>query len=65
MYIDRSKTTVNGKTYCRVLLRESYRESGKIKHRTIANLSKCSDAEIQAIELAFKHKNDLETLKNA
>jgi transposase len=65
MYIDRSKTTVNGKTYCRVLLRESYRESGKIKHRTIANLSNCSDAEIQAIELAFKHKNDLETLKHA
>jgi len=65
MYIDRSTTTVNGKTYCRVLLRESYREGGKIKHRTIANLSPCSAAEIQAIELAFKHKNDLEALKHA
>jgi len=63
MYLDRSKVTVNGKTYHRVLLRQSYRENGKVKHRTIANLSACSTEEIQAIELAFEHKKDLDALK--
>ena len=65
MYLDRSKTTVNGKSYCRVLLRQSYRQDGKVKHRTIANLSACSDEEIKAIELAFKHKKDLDALQPA
>ncbi|MEI7539074.1 MAG: IS1634 family transposase, partial [Comamonadaceae bacterium] len=63
MYLDRSQTTANGKTYRRVLLRQSFRENGKVKHRTIANLSACSQAELQAIELAFKHKHDLDSLR--
>lgn len=63
MYLDRSKTTVNGKTYHRVLLRQSFRQSGKVKHRTIANLSACSQEELQAIELALKHKHDLDSLR--
>ena len=63
MYLDRSRTTVNGKTYRRVLLRQSYRQDGKVKHRTIANLSACSDEEIKAVELAFKHKKDLASLQ--
>lgn len=63
MYVDTSKTIKNGKVlYTRSLLRESYREKGKVKHRTIANISKCSDKEIQAIKLALKHKNDLTSL---
>jgi len=63
MYLDRSQTTANGKTYRRVLLRQSFRQNGKVKHRTIANLSACSQAELQAIELAFKHKHDLASLR--
>ena len=63
MYLDRGKISVKGKTYQRVLLRQSYRENGKVKHRTIANLSSCSEQEIQAIDLAFKHKKDLDALK--
>lgn len=63
MYLDKSKVTVNGKTYQRVLLRQSYREHGKVKHRTIANLSACSLEEIQALELAFKHKKHLAELQ--
>ena len=63
MYVDTSKTIKNGKVlYTRSLLRESYREKGKVKHRTIANISKCSDKEIHAIKLALKHKNDLTSL---
>jgi transposase len=63
MYLDRSKITVNGKTYHRVLLRQSFRQNGKVKHRTVANLSACSPEELQAIALAFKHKHDLDSLR--
>ncbi len=68
MHIDSATSQRNGKTYTRHLLRTSYREGGKVKKRTIANLSHCSDAEINAIRLALQHKNDLATLgspKNA
>jgi hypothetical protein len=40
MYLDTCKVRSGNKVYTRVLLRESYREDGKVKHRTIANLSK-------------------------
>jgi transposase len=47
------------KIYQSVLLRESYREGGKVKKRTIANLSGCRPEEIAAIKLALKHKDNL------
>jgi len=63
MYVDscsvRSKT---GKIYTRHLLRQSFRENGKVRHRTVANLSVCSDEEIRAIKLALKHKGNLTEL---
>ncbi len=59
MYVDASKS--HGK-YTRFLLRENYREDGKVKHRTIANLSHCSVEEIDAIKLALKHKKNLAEL---
>jgi transposase len=59
MYVDVSSQTKKGQTYQRVLLRESYRENGIVKKRTIANLGKCSQKEIDALKLAFKHKNNL------
>ncbi len=43
MYVDTAKTVLRGKTYYRHLLRDSYRENGKVKHNTIANLSRCSE----------------------
>jgi len=55
MYIDVSKS---GK-YKRVLLRESYRENGKVKKRTVGNLSGCSDEEIFAIQVALKDAKKL------
>jgi transposase len=58
MYIDTCKT----KKYTRYLLRENYREEGKVKHRTIANLSHCTENEIEAMKLALKHKGDLSKL---
>jgi Transposase DDE domain len=62
MYVDTSHITRGGKTYTRHLLRESYRANGKVLHRTIANVSHCSAAEIEAIRLALRHKEDLEHL---
>jgi hypothetical protein len=56
MYVDVSHIRQGAKTYSRYLLRESYREDGKVKHRTIANLSGCSAAEIEAIRLALRTK---------
>src|SRR5262249_18717529 len=62
MYIDTSHITRGGKTYTRHLLRESYRAHGKVLHRTIANVSQCSAAEIEALRLALRHKEALEHL---
>jgi len=62
MYVDTSKTKRGNKTYTRNLLRTSYREGGKVKHKTVLNLSICSQEEIAAIKLALKHKGNLTTL---
>ena len=50
------------KIYKSVLLRESYRENGKVKKRTIANLSNCKPEEIAAFKLALKYKDNLTEL---
>ena len=64
MFVDSCTYNANGKSYTRHLLRESFRENGKVRHRTIANLSRASDEEIQAIKLALKNKHQLEQLGN-
>lgn len=63
MHIDDQTYTVEGRTYRRVLLRRSYREKGKVKSQTIANLSQCSSEEIDAIKLALKNKKNLGSLQ--
>jgi transposase len=62
MYIDTSKIKRGDKTYTRNLLRTSYRENGKVKHKTVLNLSICSQEEIDALKLALKHKGNLKKL---
>ena len=59
VYVDIITRKIGGKTYTRYLIRDSHRENGKIKHRTIANISKCSPEEIQAIRLALKYKGNI------
>ena len=59
MYVDVAYSKQHGKTYKRVLLRHNYKDNGKVKHKTIANISQCTDEEIEAIKLALKHKGDL------
>lgn len=57
-----NKSKSGKKIYRSILLRESYREEGKVKKRTIANLSNCAPQEIEAIKLALSHKDDLGAL---
>ncbi len=59
MHVEEGKTRIGGKEYTRVLIRDSYRDGNKVKHRTIANISKCSPNEIMAIKLALKYKENL------
>jgi hypothetical protein len=66
MYITEVPTkTKRGKISHRcILLRESYREGGKVKNRTIANLTHCKEEDVAAMRLALKHKGDLTVLKS-
>ncbi len=63
IYITVTKSKGKNKTYQSILLRESYREGGKVKNRAIANLSHCKPNEIEAIRLALKYKDDLSALQ--
>ena len=67
MYIERIKSKQGKKVYTQILLRESYRKPGAprsaVKKRTLLNLTKCPAKDVQAIQLALKHKNDLAKLQ--
>ncbi len=62
MHIVENKSKQGKRIYQSILLRESYRKDGKVKKRTIANLSHCSPEEISAIKLALQYKDDLSKL---
>jgi len=63
MHIARSSwTSKNGKTYQSVWLRQTYREGKATHKRDVANLKGCSREEIDAIELALKHRGNLAAL---
>ena len=63
MYRDTSIVrSAKGVAYSRTLLRTSFRVDGKVRHRTLGNLSDCSEQEIHAIRLALKHKEQLAAL---
>jgi len=62
MHIVENKSKSGKKIYRSILLRESYREEGKVRKRTVANLSNCTPREIEAIKLALSHKDDLSAL---
>lgn len=63
MYVDESTVqSSSGNMHTRYLLRESYREDGKVKKRTLANISKCPLEDIVLIKEALskgrrKNKN--------
>src|SRR5712691_8053285 len=61
MYITEVLTkTTRGKIAHRcILLRESYREHGKVKTRTLANLTHCPPHDVAALRWALQHKHVL------
>ncbi len=59
MYIETVSTRRGGRIYKCILLRESFRDGDKVKHRTIANLTNRPNAEIAAIRFALQHKGQL------
>lgn len=63
MYVTQTTApSKSGQPYVCTLLRESYREGGVVKNRTIANLSHCKPEEIAALRLALEHKDNLAEL---
>ncbi len=56
MYVDICNYKRGDKTYSRSLLRESFRESGKVKHRTVANISHLPMNEILTLKAALTGK---------
>jgi len=59
MYVESIRTKRNQKTYTTVLIRETFRESGKIKHRTLANISKLPSAVILQIKQSLAGKGQV------
>ena len=55
MYIERPKKRHKEKIYNSILLRESYRENGKVKKRTLLNITNWAPEKIQALEFAIKN----------
>ena len=69
MYVDSCTYQRGDKTYSRHLLRTSYRQDGKVKHDTVANISNLPQDEIAALKAALSpdKRNRLErfSLKDA
>ena len=54
MHVARTRTVVRGKVYESVLVRQSYREGAKVKHRTLASLTRLPAQVIDVIERAIR-----------
>ena len=63
MYVDTATYIRSGKAHKRYLLRESFRENGKVKKKTIASLCKLKQEDIDALKLALKHRKGLSKCK--
>ena len=67
MYVTEVKKINKGKTYKSVLIRESYRENGEVKNRTVSNITHLSPELIEHIKLFFKDEGrdfNLDDLEN-
>jgi Transposase DDE domain len=54
MHVARVRTVHEGREYVSVLLRQSYREGPKVKHRTLASLTALPESVIDAIERSLR-----------
>jgi transposase len=70
MFIETIRSVVKGKLYTSHLVRETYREKGKVKHRTISNISKLPQTQINLLKKSLKgykgkfNVNDLQLRKS-
>ncbi|MEA2096832.1 MAG: IS1634 family transposase [Candidatus Cloacimonadota bacterium] len=67
MYVETVKSVKKGKIYFSYLIRESFRENGKVKHRTISNISKLPAGQILQIKKMLqgnKGSFDINDLEN-
>src|SRR5712691_1849020 len=64
MYITEvlTKTKAGQISHRCILLRETYRENGKVKNRTLANLTHCNPQDVAALRLALQRKGALPDL---
>ena len=53
MYVERTTRRIGSKVHECFMLRESFRENGKVQKRTLANISHLSPAEIAALKQAL------------
>ena len=61
MYIERVKKKAGEKTHVQVLMRHSYRDKGRVRKRTVCNLTHFPPKQVQAIEWALQHPDEVET----
>ena len=54
MHVARVRSVHGGKEYVSVLLRQSYREDGRVKHRTLASLTALPPAVVDLIERSLR-----------
>ena len=54
MYVETNCLHRHGKTYRTVTVRESFRADGKVRHRTLANITDLPDHAIQAVQQALR-----------
>jgi len=54
MHVARTRPTVKGKVYESVLVRQSYREGAKVKHRTLASLTRLPAHVVEVVERALR-----------
>ena len=63
MYVDGCEyTTKYGVTHVRYLLRESFRENGKVLHRTLLNLTPYGESTALAIQVALMYRREFAQL---
>lgn len=54
MHVARVRKVHKGKEYVSVLLRQSYREGGRVKHRTLASLTSLPPVAVEALERTLR-----------
>ncbi len=63
MFVITTKKEYKGTIHKQILLRESYREDGKVKSRTLLNLTNKPKEQVEAVVAALKNKDDIVTAK--